>query len=194
MRNVLRFFLLVLSVCFLQKSVFAQIDSTHINPLDTIVSLDYGHDSFVRLTDSISVLKYRRDSLTYELLKYAKTFLGVPYRWAGKSRAGFDCSGYVMTMYAHLGVSLSPSAADMAGSGRVVPDSLLRPGDILFFVNTQRRRGGIGHVGLVYEISDGEVLFIHSACNGGVRFDYLSSPYYKSHYYRAERVPLMDLP
>ncbi len=143
--------------------------------------------------DTLAKARYIRDSLTTELLTYAKSFLGVPYRWAGKSRAGFDCSGYVMTMYAHLGVSLSPSAADMAGSGRVVPDSLIRPGDILFFVNTQRYRSGIGHVGMVYEVLDNDILFIHSACNGGVRFDYLSSPYYKARFYRAERVPLMDI-
>ena len=129
-----------------------------------------------RPTDSLTLRIYIRDSLVNELISYSKTFLGCPYRYGGKSRAGFDCSGYVSTMFSHLGVSLSPSSYGMAGSGRIVPDSTLQPGDILFFINTQRQRSGIGHVALVVEVKDEQVLFIHSACNGGVRYDYLSSP------------------
>jgi len=149
--------------------------------------------SVTKPTDSLGLQLYYRDSLVNELVTYAKTFLGCPYRYAGKSRAGFDCSGYVSTMFSHIGVSLSPSSYGMAGSGRVVPDSTIKPGDILFFVNTQRRRTGIGHVGMVVEVKDGQIVFLHSACNGGVRYDYLSSAYYKAHYYRAERIPLFDL-
>lgn len=132
------------------------------------------------------------DSLVNEVLSYAKSFLGTPYRYSGKSKAGFDCSGFVSFVYSKFGVKLDPSSYGMVGSGRNIPRDQIKPGDILFFVNTQRRRRGVGHVGLAYEVKNGDVIFIHSAVNGGVRFDYLSSKYYNAHYYKAERIPLID--
>ncbi|MPM10665.1 Murein DD-endopeptidase MepS/Murein LD-carboxypeptidase [bioreactor metagenome] len=160
---------------------------------DTSTTVNPDSLSLVKPTDSLGLVLYYRDSLVNELISYAKTFIGCPYRYAGKTRAGFDCSGYVSTMFAHIGVTLSPSSVGMAGSGRVVPDSTIQAGDILFFINTQRKRSGIGHVGFVIEVKDGQVLFLHSACNGGVKYEYLSHPYYKAHYYRAERIKLFDV-
>ncbi|HBG70369.1 MAG TPA: NlpC/P60 family protein [Bacteroidales bacterium] len=188
------FFGFLFSLTFLFcMSAFAQDELAMLSNPDSISEIHPDSTKITRPADSLSLRTFVRDSLINELITYSKTFLGVPYRYGGKSRAGFDCSGYVSTMFSHLGVTLSPSSYGMAGSGRVVPDSTLQPGDILFFVNTQRRRVGIGHVGMVVEVKDGQVVFLHSACNGGVRYDYLSSAYYKSHYYRAERIPLFDV-
>lgn len=160
---------------------------------DTSTTVNPDSLQLTKPTDSLGLVLYNRDSLVNELISYAKTFIGCPYRYAGKTRAGFDCSGYVSTMFAHIGVTLSPSSYGMAGSGRVVADSTIQPGDILFFINTQRRRSGIGHVGFVIEVKDGQIVFLHSACNGGVKYEYLSHPYYKAHYYRAERIKLFDV-
>ena len=149
----------------------------------------------VILNNNILKLISYRDSLTDTILAYAKSFLGVPYRYAGRSRAGFDCSGFVHTVFKEFGVILSTASNGMEGSGRPILNKAdLQRGDILFFVNTQRRRGGVGHVAIVYEIKDGEIWFIHSACNGGVRFDVLSSAYYSAHYYKGERLKLLDIP
>ncbi|HPE99572.1 MAG: C40 family peptidase [Bacteroidales bacterium] len=186
-------FLVSLTLIF-GSSVYAQTDLAMLShPDSAITEIKPDSANISRPADSLALRSYIRDSLVNELITYSKTFLGVPYRYGGKSRAGFDCSGYVSTMFSHLGITLSPSSVGMAGSGRIVADSTIRPGDILFFINTQRRRSGIGHVGLVVEVKDGKIVFLHSACNGGVRYDYLSSPYYKSHYYRAERIPLFDV-
>jgi len=38
-----------------------------------------------------------------EMLRYAESLLGVPYRWAGNTPAGFDCSGYVQHVYGKFG-------------------------------------------------------------------------------------------
>src|SRR6266498_498952 len=39
--------------------------------------------------------------------KYARRFLGVPYRYGGMSpRSGFDCSGFVAFVYRRFGVAL----------------------------------------------------------------------------------------
>lgn len=177
-KNHIILFLLIFSSFY----SFSQHDSTH--------TPTHQSDSLVVIADTAHIPAV--DSLVAEVLNYAKSFLGSPYRYAGKSKAGFDCSGFVSTVYKKFGVQLDPSSYGMEGSGRSIPRDQIKPGDILFFVNTQRRRRGVGHVGLAFEVKNGDVIFIHSAVNGGVRFDYLSSKYYNAHYYKAERIPLID--
>ena len=94
-------------------------------------------------------------SIASRAVALARTQLGVPYRWGGASPAGFDCSGLVMWVYGHLGVSLPHNAAALYGVGRPVSRSALRPGDLLFF-------SGLGHVGIYV----GKGRMIHSPQSG----------------------------
>ena len=88
----------------------------------------------------------------------AQRYLGVPYRWGGASPGtGFDCSGFVMYVYAKVGVSLPHNAAAQYRRGRAVSRSDLRPGDLVFF-------NGLGHNGIY--IGGGK--FIHSPHSGDV--------------------------
>lgn len=146
-------------------------------------------------SDTIVLKISKQDSLLNELLAYSITFMAVPYRYAGRSRAGFDCSGFIFTMYQHIGVILSTDARALFGFGRLVPDSALQAGDIMFYKGTSRYRGPneISHVALVYEVFENDVKFIHAAVNGGIRFDYLSNAYYTRYYYKTRRMPIFDI-
>jgi peptidoglycan DL-endopeptidase CwlO len=85
-------------------------------------------------------------------------YLGVPYSWGGASPStGFDCSGFVMYVYAKMGVSLPHNAAMQYGYGSPVSLSALQPGDLVFF-------NGLGHVGIYI----GGNQFIHSPHTGDV--------------------------
>ena len=150
--------------------------------------------NIVLVEDSIPHFETEKDSLVWEMLRYADTFLAVPYVYAGRSRAGFDCSGFVFTMFQHIGVTLSTAAPTLWLYGREVPDSAIQPGDIMFFKGTSRYRGPneISHVAIVYEVMENDIKFIHAAVNGGIRYDYLSSNYYTRYYFKTRRMPVFD--
>ena len=87
----------------------------------------------------------------------AMQYLGIPYVYGGSTPSGFDCSGFVMYVYAQVGVSLPHNAAAQYGYGTPVDRSQLQPGDLVFF-------NGLGHNGIY--IGGGS--FIHSPHTGDV--------------------------
>jgi cell wall-associated NlpC family hydrolase len=108
----------------------------------------------------------------------AMQYLGVPYVWGGSSPGGFDCSGFVMYVYAQVGVSLPHNAAAQFGSGVPISRDQLAPGDLVFF-------DGLGHVGLY--IGGGQ--FVHSPHTGDVvKVSSLSDSWYASTYVGARRI------
>jgi cell wall-associated NlpC family hydrolase len=108
----------------------------------------------------------------------AMQFLGVPYVWGGSSPGGFDCSGFVMYVYAQVGVSLPHNAAAQFGSGVAISRDQLAPGDLVFF-------DGLGHVGLY--IGGGQ--FVHAPHTGDVvKVSSLSDSWYAATYVGARRI------
>jgi peptidoglycan DL-endopeptidase CwlO len=87
----------------------------------------------------------------------AMHYLGTPYVWGGASPSGFDCSGFVMYVFAQVGVSLPHSSYAQYGYGSPVSRGDLQPGDLVFF-------DGLGHVGIYV----GGGSFIHSPHTGDV--------------------------
>lgn len=109
----------------------------------------------------------------------AMQYLGIPYRWAGASpETGFDCSGFVMYIYAKVGVGLPHHAATQYRYGAHVPRGDLEPGDLVFF-------NGLGHNGIY--IGGGQ--FIHSPHTGDVvKISSLSDSWYARTYVGARRL------
>ena len=68
------------------------------------------------------------------VVNYASQFLGNPYVYGGSSLTnGTDCSGFVMSVYAHFGISLPHSSGALRGSGYSVSYSSMQPGDIVCY-------------------------------------------------------------
>lgn len=115
------------------------------------------------------------------IIKTAKTQLGVPYRWGGTTSRGFDCSGFVNYVFKKNGIALPRTAASMYKKGKKISKSNLKKGDLVFF---QTYKKGVSHVG----IYRGNGKFIHASSSKGISIDKLNSNYWKNKFYGAKRV------
>lgn len=103
-------------------------------------------------TESSSVETASRTAL----VAYAQQFLGNPYVYGGTSLTkGADCSGFVMSVFSHFGISTGRSSRDQAARGKTIPVSEVKPGDLLFYASGSY----INHVGIY--VGNGKV--IHSS-------------------------------
>ena len=112
-------------------------------------------------------------TLAARVVQIALQYVGVPYVWGGSSPAGFDCSGLVMYSYSKIGIYLPHSSAMQYSYGVYVPESQLKPGDLVFFYNP------IHHVGMY--IGNGQMV---NATGNHVQI----GPVFKSSYHGARRV------
>lgn len=119
-----------------------------------------------------------RGDLRSELVRTAKRFLGVPYRWGGEDRHnGFDCSGLTMVSYRLNGLDLPRNSRAQFQAGHYIAKKDLRKGDLVFFATKGGKR--VTHVGMY--VGDGK--FIHAPRTGKtVRIARLSSRFFRRTY------------
>jgi len=116
------------------------------------------------------------------LVDTALGYRGVPYRWAGMTTRGMDCSGLVARVLLSHGIRAPHSSRELYKLGTAVSRDQLQAGDLVFF-NTRGR--GISHVGIY--MGDGK--FVHASSSGGkVKTDRLDTGYYQRRYVGARRV------
>lgn len=122
------------------------------------------------------------------IIAYAKTFLGVPYRWGGTTPSGFDCSGFINYIFGNFGFSLVRTSFGLAELGETIKLSDIQPGDLMFFKGSNVNSTSVGHVAMVIEVTPTAIKFIHSA-NSGVRIDnFKTSEYYIKRYVKTKRL------
>jgi hypothetical protein len=116
--------------------------------------------------------------LRNEIVKTAKRYIGMPYRWGGTSPThGFDCSGLSMVVYRLNGLNLPRTSRQQWAAGHPVNRRQLSKADLVFFDTT--RGGKVSHVGICL----GGGRFIHAPGPGKtIRVDSFSSGYYRRRY------------
>jgi cell wall-associated NlpC family hydrolase len=67
------------------------------------------------------------------VLGIAASLAGIPYRFGGTTRAGFDCSGFSQYVFAKVGISLPRVAEAQRQATTRVSRVNARPGDLVFF-------------------------------------------------------------
>jgi cell wall-associated NlpC family hydrolase len=118
-----------------------------------------------------------KSSPEFTIIQTAKSYSGTPYRYGGTTRSGIDCSALVYHSFAAVGVDIPRTSKEQSKLGEKVPLKNARPGDVLFFA-TGKKKKEVSHTGIVTEIKNKEVRFIHASTSRGVTEDYLSNSYW----------------
>src|SRR4051794_4665544 len=125
-----------------------------------------------------------------ELVDYAKTLIGIPYKYASTDPGvGFDCSGFITYVFNHFGMTVPRSSIDFTNAYPEVATANARQGDLILFTGTDSTDGTVGHMGIiVLNVSD-SINFIHSTSGkaNGVTITPLNE-YYKSRFVKIVRV------
>lgn len=122
-----------------------------------------------------------------DILKDAQKYLGAPYKYAGNTSAGFDCSGLVTKVFNENNTKLPRRSEDQSNAGKPINIRDTKPGDLVFFATAGGSR--VSHVGIVHDIgNNGEVKFIHASTSKGVIISSLNEKYWNKAYLFARRV------
>lgn len=123
-----------------------------------------------------------------KIIKYSKQFLGTRYKWGGTTKRGMDCSGLVFESFNAHQIYLPRISRDMAKKGTQIKLRETLKGDLLFFKTGRNRRNSINHVGLVVEIKNNAIFFIHATTSKGVIISSLNDDYWKNSFVEVRRV------
>lgn len=128
-----------------------------------------------------------KNSKKDNIVDYAYQFQGVRYKWGGNTKSGMDCSGLIYESFKSSNVILPRVSRDMAKKGVKIQLKKVQKGDLLFF-KTGNRRNSINHVGLIVDIRDNDIKFIHATTSKGVIVSGLNEAYWLKAFYEARRV------
>ena len=129
-------------------------------------------------------------ALSEQVVAYARTFLGTPYKLGAAGPSYFDCSSYTRYVFKHFGYDITAFSQAQFREGREVPSYRdLQKGDLVFFGKRGKVRN-IGHVGIVVSIDEesGSFTFIHASVSNGVIEQSYSHPYFMMRYMGARRI------
>ncbi|WP_226675842.1 LysM peptidoglycan-binding domain-containing protein [Rossellomorea aquimaris] len=125
-----------------------------------------------RTNPTPSPLPAKENVSSSSVIDNAKSLLGTPYLWGGKTIEGFDCSGFIYYVYNQSGKTINRYSSE-GYYNRSFYVNTPQVGDLVFFENTYKK--GISHLG----IYAGDNQFIH-ASDFGVTITSLSDPYWAS--------------
>jgi cell wall-associated NlpC family hydrolase len=163
--------LLLISLFFIACSDTNSGNSYSANENDTTVQSDTTTQSLDLPRTTVERVKYsQEEKIIYtgnttpaELLAYAQTLIGIPYKYGSiDPAAGFDCSGFITHVFNHFNINVPRSSIDFTNVKREVPVAEAKAGDIVLFTGTDSSIRDVGHMGIITSNDNSTVNFIHS--------------------------------
>ena len=133
-------------------------DTAVVISQDTLTK--YNQDPTATLPVTVPVVT--QNAKPQEIVNFAQTLIGVPYKYGSTNPAeGFDCSGFITYVFRHFNIAVPRSSIDFTNVGHEVPAANAATGDLILFTGTDSTNREVGHMGIVTENVD-SLRFIHS--------------------------------
>ncbi|MES2268599.1 MAG: NlpC/P60 family protein [Bacteroidota bacterium] len=125
-----------------------------------------------------------------ELLSFANTLKGIPYKYASIDPAeGFDCSGFITFVFNHFKIAVPRRSVDFTNIRKAINIKDAKTGDLILFTGTDSTVRVVGHMGIIIKSPGKELTFIHSTsgkANGVTETPF--NTYYQGRYVKTVRI------
>lgn len=112
------------------------------------------------------------------VVREIQQLLGVPYRYGGKDKRGFDCAGLTQYVFKNVEIALPPTADSQSRIGIEIKLDQVTPGDLLYFKRS--KLGRVFHVSMVVANDSDGIKVIHSTSTGVTMDNISKSKYWSS--------------
>ena len=137
-------------------------------------------------TSSATSSSKKSSRLNEQIIDDATDKIGKPYKYGGTTNAGYDCSGLVFTSFQNNDITLPRTSFEMSKRGTIIKKNDCRKGDLIFFKTNGKNR--INHVGIITEVDDNEIKFVHSSTLRGVIISSTKEDYYRKSFAQINRI------
>lgn len=146
-----------------------------------LVGCSLGSTKLRKQDDFLDISKDRK-----QVVREVQELLGIPYRYGGKDKRGFDCAGLTQYVFKSIKVPLPPTAELQSRKGKEIKLNQVVPGDLVYFKRS--KLGRVFHVSLVVSHDSDGIKVIHSTSTG-VTLDNIS----KSKYWSSKVIGARDV-
>ncbi len=118
----------------------------------------------------------------YDLYNFIDLWYAVPYKYAGRTKAGVDCSDLASLLFQSVySITISGNVTDIYKRCKPIKASELKEGDLIFFkINSK----SLSHIGVYLQNHK----FVHASVHAGVVISDMGEDYYKKYYWGAGRL------
>ncbi|MBK7183929.1 MAG: C40 family peptidase [Bacteroidetes bacterium] len=117
-----------------------------------------------------------------KLYQFVDEWIGVPYKYGGKTKDGIDCSDFTSVLCKTVyNKTVEVPATKIYSACKPIPKEEIQEEDLVFFKIESEK---ISHVGVYLQNNK----FIHASTKKGVIINDLNEAYYKKYFYKAARI------
>ena len=130
-----------------------------------------------------------KSKIRRNIVNFAEDCIGIPYKYGGYDKTGFDCSGFVYYVFTTFNKTIPRTSQSQYEYGRNRKRAKrVKAGDLIFFSGADSHSGKVNHSGIIVSNKHGHITFIHSSSSKGIMISKLEESYWKQRYLGSKNV------